>query len=520
MLDQLKLFSSLILSLLLVGCGGSNSNIESKPPTTLSAGIDCNLSYTNSDYYFLFETDPLIGSQWYLNNQGQSLGTINEDIGLRTAWSKTKGKGVVVAVLDDAVELTHPDLSKNVVSGSKSFRPGNTSNLPLPCYIQKDSHGTAVAGIILSTANNGVGISGIAPEASLIAYDVLSSGIEQDFYQALTMDNQRISIYHNSWGSPDTGAIRNPGIFFPLAIRQGIEQGRGGLGSIFVFSSGNGGSSDNTNLDGIVNQRGIITVCAVNDKGTSLSSSEPGANILVCAPGAGTKYNILTTSLQGSYRNDFSGSSAAAPMVSGVIALMLSIRPDLTYRDVQLILAKTARKNDPNNREWKLARGGSGWIHPFYGYGIVNADAAVNLAQTWTSVGNSQKQKTCTTGLIIANQSIPDFPNTGIRSSVDILCPQIEKIEFVEIEVTTEHNNHGDLRIEIETAEGNVSKLADARICYPLGVDPCGAYTKWKFGSLHHIDETSSGTWSLKITDQRLQNIGSLISWQLTLYGR
>ncbi len=519
-----NIFLIIILGHLITGCGGSSTTESINSPATISAGENCDLIYAVNNNSFIIGSDPLFENQWSLKNLGQSGGIVNEDIRITNAWKYSLGQGVIVAVIDDAVELTHPDIKENVVPGSISFRSGNVSGLPIPCNFSKDHHGTAVAGIILARDNNYIGISGVAPRASLIAYDTLSSMTEQNLYETLTKDNQRISIYHNSWGSPDTGAVTDAGTLFPLAIQQGIEQGRNGYGSIFVFSSGNGGPNDNSNLDGFLNKRGIITVCAVNDRGQRTASSEQGTNILVCAHSEGKNKNIVTTALNGGYRQDFSGSSAAAPQVTGVIALMLSARPKyldpLSWRDIQLILAQTARKNDPLDPQWRIASGGSGWVHPYYGYGIIDAEAAVQQVLTWNSVGKSNQQRKCDSGLKIINQDISDVSWEPLTVTTSLYCPEITKIEFVEIEVSTTHSYHGDLRIEIQSAEGKKGKLVDMRTCNGSISDPCGAFKKWKFGSVHHMGEFAQGSWSLIITDLRSYNIGKLESWRLTVYGQ
>jgi proprotein convertase subtilisin/kexin type 2 len=541
-----KLVLAAALLPLLAACGGGGSAgsdlagstdpqrfrpVESAvAPANLSAGSLCDVRYSVTQHPSLSGPDPLLPSQWHLRNQGQSGGTPGEDLRVSGAWALGKGEGVTVAVIDDAIELVHPDLAANVIPGSISFRPGNAGGWPVPCSSRDDDHGTAVAGILLARDDNATGGSGVAPRASLIGYDALSTSLDLHLYEALTRDNQKVAIYQNSWGSPDTGAVSDAGQLFGQAITRGIDEGRGGLGSIFVFSGGNGGEYDNTNLDGFINKRGVVTVCAVDDRGVRTRFSEPGANLLVCAPSGGTTQSITTTGLKAGYRSDFSGASAATPMVSGVIALMLSARPGtmapLTWRDIPLILARTARKNDPNDPLWEPARGGRGWVHPFYGFGVVDAEAATRLAQTWISVGGSRQQRRCESALQTPGQAIPDLgTGSALNVSLNLNCPEITNIEFVEIEVTTEHGRHGDLRIDLRSPAGQTSRLVDGRVCHVVGAaDPCGRYAGWRFGSMRHMDETASGTWSLTITDRyndpKKDDSGSLQSWKVIVHGR
>ena len=135
----------------------------------------------------------------------------------------------------------------------------------------------------------------------------------------------------------------------------------------------------------------MTAVCAVQTKDTRSFFSEKGANLWVCAPSGGDELRNITTTDTVGYTADFSGTSASTPMVSGVIALMRSVAPALTWRDVKLILAETARKNDSANSGWEqgaLAYGSTTERYSFnheYGFGVVDAHAAVTLASQWST---------------------------------------------------------------------------------------------------------------------------------------
>ena len=531
---------ALVLGLSLQACGGggsdgnatgggstdigssANKEMTAALPTDtpLTAGPGCDLSYTITNDPLLEGADPEIYRQWHLGSFDTTAGAQIAGIQAVSAWSLTKGEGIIVGVIDDAVEVSHPDLRANLVDGSVSFRKYNPSGYPIPCLHNDDDHGTAVAGILLARDSNGFGGAGVAPRAGLVAYDALTTEMTADIVSALTSKNQTISIYQNSWGSPDTRAVSDSGTAFARAIEDGINLGRGGLGSIFVFSGGNGGGADNANLDGFANRRGIIAVCGVDREGRKMElvdagGSEPGANLLVCAPGIG----ITTTGLKREMRSDFSGTSAATPMVSGVAALMLSINQSLTWRDVPIILARTAQKNDAADRGWARSPAGH-WIHPYYGFGVVDAQAAVSLAARWTSVGGSSAQKRCDSELATVNKAIPDYPASGLEVGIDLNCPGITAIEFVEVQVTTSHTYHGDLRIELVSPRRGVSELIQDRVCDTAVTDPCGAFNGWTFGSVRHLDESAAGRWTLKISDRALTDTGSLLSWRIIVHGR
>ncbi|RPH40436.1 MAG: serine protease, partial [Burkholderiales bacterium] len=221
------------------------------------------------------------------------------------------------------------------------------------------------------------------------------------------------------------------------------------------------------------------------------------------------------------------GTSASTPQVSGVVALMLSANPSLTWRDVRLILAKTARRNDPGNAGWEQVGGGRAFSHD-YGFGVADARAAVAAAAGWSSVGGSAQLKTCALAERAPGLAIPDAPAdpavapTAATDALSVAAADcgITQIEFVEVRVTTTHTYSGDLRIRLTSPQGAVSRLAESRICRGDGSDPCGAYDGWIFGSSRHLDEPAAGTWTLELSDTATLDTGRLDKWSLTLYGR
>jgi proprotein convertase subtilisin/kexin type 2 len=383
--NQKHLILVVLSATLLAACGGgASSDIPGVSADRLKTPVvgqslnerGCGYQYTLQNLPVSIGADPLLGDEWYLRNLGGTIAgvpaTAGEDLRVFPVWATgNKGDGVRVAVIDDAIEITHPDISPNVVAnGSFNYRITSPfAYYPLPCLngtnsTPNDDHGTAVTGIILARDGNGIGTAGVAPRAQLVGYNALSTGTDADIADALTRDVGNNAIVHNSWGSSDDGKLHTADSLFVAAINKGITTGRGGKGSIFVFPAGNGGCyaqnsdfscrfSENSNFDGYVNKLGQITVCGVGFNGISPYYAEPGANILVCAPAS----RISTTDVAAKWRPDFSGTSAAAPMVSGVIALMLNANPNLTWRDVKLILAKSARKNHVQDPEWVTAFG-------------------------------------------------------------------------------------------------------------------------------------------------------------------
>ena len=492
--------------------------------------------------------DPLLYDQWHLQNSGQAGGTPGEDLnvaGPAGAWSLgTDGLGVRVAIVDDAIEVVHPDLAPNFSAANGVFfnyRAGAApGSLPLPYYFE-DDHGTAVAGIVLARNLNAIGGAGVAPRAEMAAYNPLSTSLDADIADALLRDNASTSVYNNSWGSPDNGALNVAEASFVSAIETGIAAGRGGKGSIYVFPAGNGGcymlqadgscAGENANYDGYVNQRGVIAACAVDDNGRAPVYAEPGANILVCGRSGNERAGITTTDPQGAYRSDFNGTSASTPTVSGVAALMLQSNPALTWRDVRLIMAKSARKNHPTDPGW-VSYAGLKDFNPKYGFGAVDAAAAVTLAQTWASVGGSAGLTQCSVQRgpntnsfpkTLPPQNDPD-PTRAIADAIDLSGCGITKIEFVEVRFTATHTYSGDLAVSLRSPNGLESTLAGARLCdrdRDGFADDCGSYTDWAFGSVRHLDESAAGVWRLHVSDGSPDgDTGTWDAWRLTIWGR
>ena len=497
----------------------------------ISVGSGCTAQYTVTALPVSSGTDPLLGQQWHLKNTGQNGATAGEDLRAFDAWASNRGEGARIAVIDESIEVTHPDLRPNLVDGgSRSYRAGNPYPAwPLPCDVSS-THGTSVAGIALGRSDNASGGAGVAPKAAMVAFDALASDVDVDIADALTRDAALNFVYHNSWGAPDDGALHPADAAFRAAIDQGVRTGRGGRGSIYVFSAGNGGcfaparlggcQQDNSNYDGYVNQRPVIAVCAVDDSGKRPSYGEPGANLTVCAPSSGGRNGITTTTTASGYRSDFSGTSASAPMVSGVAGLMLTANPALTWRDVRLILARTARRNDAADAGWSpSAAGPAAAFNHKYGFGVVDANAAVAAAKTWTSVGGSDTLRSCTASAT-PNRALPDASatdtGTAVTDTLTITGCAITKIEFVEVKLTAPHAYSGDLRVRLLSPTATESRLAERRGCS----GGCGSYADWSFGSMRHLDEPATGAWSLEVTDLAPQDTGTLQSWSLTIHGR
>jgi len=505
-------------------------------PTIVASWLQSRLNSGQIDFFYpllarqhqtrLTPNDPEFGNQWHLQNTGQGGGTPGIDANVTSVWDNYLGTGVQISIVDTGVSVNHPDLQPNVWVNPNEIANGadddgngliddingwdwnDDDNNPTPF----DDHGTAAAGVAAARGNNGVGVSGAAPGAQIIGQRLIEGGID-DLLEASALSYQRniTDIYSNSWGPSDDGVtLAGPGPLLLAAFAANYATGRGGLGNIYTWAGGNGGDFDNSNYDGYANSRFVIGVAAVDNTGVRSWYSERGANILVAAPSDGGTLGITTTAGASGYTNSFGGTSSATPLVSGVIALMLEARPDLTVRDVQYILVNSSRQVDPSDPAWSRNNGGSGfWINDKYGFGMVDASAAVNLALTWTKVA---PQISATSGLINAGVDIPDADPNGITVTFD--ATEDMKLEHVEFVVDVTHTWRGDLKFILTSPQGTQS-VVEAR-----NGDSTPDFQNWKFMTVRNWGESPVGQWQLQIIDTAGFDVGTLNTFQLNFFGQ
>lgn len=474
--------------------------------------------------------DPLYVDQWHLNNVGQTGGTPGADANVESVWDTYRGTGVTIGIVDDGLEHTHPDLTNNYdATLSFDYFAGDAD--PIPDAANQDFHGTAVAGVAAADGFNTLGVSGAAPDATLAGIRLVAGFFtDQQSADALGHMTQQIDVSNNSWGPADSGVLGPIGPLTQAAIINGATTGRGGLGTIYVWAGGNGGdiTNDNVNYDAFANSRYTIAVGAIDDDGVRSSYSDPGAPVIVTAysnsfggPGITTTdleddegYNSAADASDGDpqpdldYTSTFGGTSSATPLVSGVIALMLEANPGLSYRDVNHILVNSARMTDPTNADWSVNGAGHDINHE-YGFGAIDADAAVTLAETWTNVG---AELASTSGTTTVSAMIPDADPSGVTSTVTITDNL--SLEYVEVTLNASHNFRGNLEVVLTSPSGSESVLAESR-----STDPFADYSNWTFTSARHWDELSQGDWTLSVRDRVAGTVGTFDNWSLNVFG-
>ncbi|MDA7674622.1 S8 family serine peptidase [bacterium] len=454
---------------------------------------------------------------WHLRNTGQNGSVTGIDANITDVWDNYRGRNITISVVDDGVQVDHEDLIANINTTIDHDWNDNTPNDPSPenSAFSDDTHGTSVAGVIAARGNNEIGVTGAAPEASIVGLRILSAPTSGDIKAAaLAWRTDLIDISNNSWGAPDTGETAfkiDP--LVSAALTHGVRNGRQGKGTIYVWSAGNGRTDgDYANLDGYVNQPETIGIGAINYRGTSSYYSEYGSNIVISAPSdnRGNDPSITTTTLtaDGTYTDNFGGTSSAAPLVSGVIALILEANPNLGWRDIQEILIRSARKVDAGSSGW--VNNGAGFhFHHGYGAGMIDAKAAVNLAKQWT---NLEQQTSSNHSPPSINKNIPDNNLNGVIHTFNVTDNEL-RVEQVILTLDVDHTYLGDLYITLTSPDGTISILND------LSGGSQNGYDDYHLLSVRHWGEKSNGTWTLKISDRVDGDTGTLRNASLKIFG-
>ncbi|XP_012667860.1 neuroendocrine convertase 2 [Otolemur garnettii] len=467
--------------------------------------------------------DPLFTKQWYLINTGQADGTPGLDLNVAEAWELGyTGKGVTIGIMDDGIDYLHPDLASNYVKMDSSAATTAQEDWSSNWW---NSHGTRCAGEVSAAANNNICGVGVAYNSKVAGIRMLDQPFMTDIIEASSISHmpQLIDIYSASWGPTDNGkTVDGPRELTLQAMADGVNKGRGGKGSIYVWASGDGGSYDDCNCDGYASSMWTISInSAINDGRTALYD-ESCSSTLASTFSNGRKRNpeagVATTDLYGNCTLRHSGTSAAAPEAAGVFALALEANLGLTWRDMQHLTVLTSKRNQLHDEVHQWRRNGVGLeFNHLFGYGVLDAGAMVKMAKDWKTV---PERFHCVGGSVQDPEKIPPTGKLVLTLTTDA-CEGKENfvryLEHVQAVITVNATRRGDLNINMTSPMGTKSILLSRR---PRDDDSKVGFDKWPFMTTHTWGEDARGTWTLELgfVGSAPQK-GVLKEWTLMLHG-
>lgn len=498
------------------------------------------------------------------------------------------GKGIKIFISDTGVDSSHPDLNENFIVGkslnfatclhqSPSLTCLQTDYAP-PLMLNSDhstnssneseAHGTEVAGVIAAKAKNNIGSRGVAPQSTIAASNFLSTGYINnsslaDFSYAKNLQfDPYFDIINQSWGKASNQTLSDINDIIE-DIEYVIEQGRkyldSNLGTIVVRAAGNynlnedNGATINANFEAYNNSPYTIVVGALTNRDLGAWYSLSGTNLWITAPGGDDQFaGLLTTDLTGclngesnkvtnieeksyfqigkfgnsncDYNDSFIGTSAATPVVSGAIALLLEAFPYLNWREVKYILAKSARLVDPNNDGW-ITNAAGFHFNSKYGFGAIDVDQAMKTADQ-LKMSPFVPGKTSTIKINPSNFS--NNLNIYFNDSdyFKFESNDIDPIFAVQLLISTTDSNQTnsknqniqkvcdvkELSISIESPSGTVSQITSGNEALELT-----NYNKMIFLSNAFFQESSNGIWKVKVSDTNPSNSNTCLISDLQL---
>lgn len=462
--------------------------------------------------------DPLYESQWHLHTH--PYGVDADYAGNRTGW------GITIAIVDDGLQHTHPDLRANY-DGPHSWDFNDNDPDPTPVST-RDGHGTAAAGVAAAVKENGHCGRGVAPKAKLVGLRTIADSVT-DLTEAQALTHNAIGvvdIYSCSWGPADDGATMiapGPIVTQALATYAGIRMmGRLGKGTIYVWAAGNGrDAGDSCAFDGYASSMFVNAIGSIDHTGNQSWYSEGCAALMGVTPSSGAMQGVTTVDLMGTAGYDpgectatFGGTSASAPMAAGVIALILEERPELTWRDVKHVLAKGSIPVQTDDPDWHMNAAGYRHSHK-YGFGLLKVPPLLAAARAHQLVppafkGYQSPLVTTSTGATM----IPCRYVYEVKDAGDISF-----IEHVTLFVGISHEHRGSIRLTMTSPEGITSILASPRRHDTSNNYPVGG---WSFMSVRHWGETHvNGNWTfvLEDTNPKTSGRGHFNGFRLGVYG-
>jgi len=479
----------------------------------------------------------IFAQQWHLKKTTVAGVVVNAHANVDAAHLVTKGAGVTIAIIDDGIDIDHPEFTgankivapRDATENSDDPRPKDDD----PRY--PDNHGTACAGVACAAGARGA--SGVAPEARLMPIR-LSSGLgsQNEANAFVWAADHGADVISCSWGPPDgdwwdvTDPVHNKKVPLPantkLAMDYVFANGRGGKGCVVLFAAGNG--RERVENDGYASYGPIIAVAACNDRGLQSVYSDFGAAIWCAFPSSDSGYaqfnhpapltaGIWTTDRVGSdgynsgqisngdadglFTNDFGGTSSACPGAAGVAALVLSVNPALKHNEVKALFKSACDRIDSSGGNYD-ANGHS----LKYGYGRLNALTAVTLAKPQPQAGTTVSRR--------FDSDIPDLQTVSFSLSV----PDNTPVQSLSVEVDLKHTYIGDLILTLIPPAGAGQRIVLHNRAGGSRNDLKKTYDAAAVGALAAFaGRNCQGTWTLEIRDAAAQDTGTLVSFGLVL---
>ncbi|XP_053380095.1 furin-1-like [Mercenaria mercenaria] len=376
-----------------------------------------------------------------------------------------------------------------------------------------EGHGTNCAGVA-GAAKNTDCVVGVAYDASLPAIRLLDGYIgatQADEALALTHELSSIDIYSNSWGPTDDGeSFSGLASIQVEALQTGVTEGRGGKGAIYTWASGNGGYYyDDCNADGYANSIYTIAVAAMSETTAPTWYSEHCTAILAAAySGDSPNAQITTTGPSDTCVNDFSGTSSATPVASGICALTLQANSALTWRDIQHMIVEYSISSGLHANASFYTNGAGYQVSHWFGFGLMDAEAMVDNAPSWQTVPSSTSCSS--TQIDVYDSTVSE----NITSTYNATQCYISYLEHLVVTISYKASYRGDIEFYLDSPSGTQSILFRSRY-----YDSSSSKTTWDFMSVHNWGEDPEGEWTLTMSDVYGGTSMNLYYWNIQFYG-
>ncbi|CAF0883079.1 unnamed protein product [Adineta steineri] len=484
--------------------------------------------------------DKYFPEQWYLQNKGQLNTPENHDINVVPAWSAGySGRGVLISIVDDGLDHAHQELRDRYQARfSYDLNDLNdTEHDPSPNMdVAGNNHGTECAGAAVAKANNEICGAGVAFNSDISGIRILDGPITTLLEaRALTLFANDTDIKSASWGPTDDGTkMEAPRDLTNAALDYGVTHGRSGRGLLYIWASGNGGASDDDcGADGYVSHHNVISIGSINHMGKSTYFSEFCPSTMAVAYTGGrhsrTSYEdtipvgVITSDIQGGCTKNFAGTSSAAPIAAGVYALVLEANPQLGYRDLMHITARTARIPNLDETDDWIINGAGYHVSDKFGFGVLDAGQMVALAQNWTNV-------------LPRYECIFNYTGDNVKLNIDDTieipidvenCINITHMEHVVARVSYDFHRRGDVKLTLTSP----SKTPSEVLSYRSNDASHKGIRNFPFLTNHNWDEHPVGRWTLRVETRKPQtseseqsamlyrDIGALNHFSLRIFG-